>query len=136
MQLRRLSLPPLTRVLLAVCFVLSAVHQVSRFLLRRSSSNAATTGASYAVPVAALALVPQQSVFYPWVYLTATYAEQNIITFLVSALVITLAGRYLEQAWGTREFARFVLLNGLITNLLATVVYVLWFAVTRDPIRA
>ena len=65
MQLR-INIPPLTRVLLVLIVVISLVFQVARFEL----------GAAQGDPDF-LALIPQWSLFYPWVYFTATFAEQN-----------------------------------------------------------
>ena len=65
MQLR-INIPPLTRVLLVLIVVISLVFQVARFEL----------GAAQGDPDF-VALIPQWSLFYPWVYFTATFAEQN-----------------------------------------------------------
>ena len=69
--------------------------------------------------------------FYPWVYITATFAEQNILTLLVSSATILLGGKYLERAWGSREFGKFVLVVTLIPNVVSAFLYVIWFAITR-----
>ena len=74
MQLR-INIPPLTRVLLVLIIVISLVFQVARFEL----------GAAQGDPDF-LALIPQWSLFYPWVYFTATFAEQNREAFLFSIL--------------------------------------------------
>ena len=114
----RLNLPPLTRVLLIVLCVISIVYQVVRL-------NGWTDPGF-------LALIPQWALFRPWVYFTATFAEQNLITLLVAAITLFYGGKYLERAWDSREFGKFVLLVTLIPNLIASLLYVLWFAITRD----
>ncbi|KAG8530981.1 uncharacterized protein KY384_004338 [Bacidia gigantensis] len=119
----RISIPPLTRLLLALLLAISATHQASRYIF-------------HALPSELLALVPQQSVFYPWVYVTAAFAEQNLITFLIAAATILYGGKYLERAWGAAEFGRFFLLVTVIPNVAASIVYILWFAITRDSARA
>ena len=119
----RINIPPLTRVLLALLLAISTAHQITRYVFGGLDPEL-------------LALIPQWSLFYPWVYLTATFAEQNIVTLLIAAATILYGGKYLERAWGSTEFGKFVLLVTLLPNLVATFVYVLWFAITRDDSRA
>lgn len=122
MQLR-INIPPLTRVLVALLLAISTAHQITRYVFGGLDPEL-------------LALIPQWSLFYPWVYFTATYAEQNIVTLLIAAATILYGGKYLERAWGSTEFAKFVLLVTVLPNFVATFVYVLWFAITRDDSRA
>lgn len=119
MQLR-FNIPPLTRALLALTLVISTVYQVLRFQARPDF----------------LSLVPQLSVFSPWVYLTATFAEQNVVTLLVAIATTLFGGRYLERAWGSEEFGKFVLLVIALPNFVASLLYVLWFAITREDEQA
>lgn len=118
-----ISIPPLTRILLALLFAISIAHQITRYAFGSLDPEF-------------LALIPQWSLFYPWVYFTATFAEQNVITLLIAAATILYGGKYLERAWGSREFARFLLLVTVLPNLFTAFVYVLWFAITRDDARA
>ena len=119
MQLR-LNIPPLTRVLLALSLVISISFQILRF---------------QALPDV-LSLTPQFSLFYPWVFLTATFAEQNVFTLVVAVATILFGGRYLERAWGSKEFGKFVLLVTALPNSIASLLYVLWFAITREDQQA
>lgn len=123
MQLR-INVPPLTRALLALTVVISTVYQIARFQDQLGSAKDF------------LALVPQWSLFYPWAYFTATFAEQNILTLLVAISTIGFGGRYFERAWGSREFGKFVLLVTLLPNFIASLLYVLWFAITREAENA
>lgn len=121
MQLR-INIPPLTRVLLGLLVAISTTHQVTRYLVGTHPEF--------------VALIPQYTIFYPWVYLTATYAEQNVVTLLIAGATILYGGKYLERAWGSTEFAKFVLVATLLPNVGATFVYVAWYAITRDVDRA
>lgn len=121
MQLH-INIPPLTRVLLALTLVASTIFQIARFQLGS--------------PKDFLALVPQRSLFYPWAYFTATFAEQNILTLFIAVATILFGGRYLERAWGSKEFGKFVLLGTLLPNFIASLLYVLWFAITREAEQA
>ncbi|KAL8689658.1 MAG: hypothetical protein Q9218_004720 [Villophora microphyllina] len=79
-----------------------------------------------------LALIPQWALFTPWVYFTATYSEQNIVTLCITAATIFYGGKYLERAWGSMEFGKFILLVTLLPNFLASLVYVFLFALGRN----
>lgn len=115
MQLR-LNIPPLTRILLVLLVGIFALHQV---LWLNGWSDF-------------LELVPQWALIHPWVYFTATFAEQNVITLLIAGGTVLYGGRYLERAWESREFGKFVLLVTLLPNFVASLLFVLWFAITRD----
>ena len=119
----RINIPPLTRVLLGLLIAISTAHQITRYFFGGLDPEL-------------LALVPQWSLFYPWVYITATFAEQNVVTLLIAGATILYGGKYLERAWGSTEFGKFVLLVTVLPNLIATFVYVLWFAITHDDSRA
>lgn len=124
MQLRG-NISPLTRALLALTLVISLFFQIARFQLWAKKGNPDF-----------LALIPQWSLFYPWVYFTATFAEQNVLTLVVAGATIFFGGRYLERAWGSREFGQFVLLVTLLPNFIAALLYVLWFAITKEDEQA
>lgn len=79
-----------------------------------------------------LRLVPQWALSHPWAYFTATFTEHNVATFLIAAVTVVFGGKYLERAWDSREFGKFVLLVTLLPNFVASLLYVLWFAISRD----
>ena len=116
----RINIPPATRALLCVLIVISVAHQLTRQFV----------GSEF------FALIPQLTIFYPWVYVTATFAEQNLITLSIAGATVLYGGKYLERAWGSMEFAKFILLVTLETNVAATIIYVAWYAITRDYNRA
>lgn len=119
----RITIPPLTRVLLALLIAISITHQITRYVFG---------GLDFGF----LAIVPQWSLFYPWVYVTATFAEQNVITLLIAGATILYGGKYLERAWSSTEFGKFLLIVTVLPNVAATLIYVFWFAITRDEKRA
>ena len=115
----RLQIPPATRFLLAALLVISLTSQYLHLF-----------GDPYQD---FLSLVPQYSIFYPWTYLTATFAEPNIITLLfIAGPAILYGGRYFERAWGSMEFGRFVLLVAITSNFVTALCSVLWFAITSS----
>lgn len=124
MQLRT-TVPPLTRILLILLLVISSIYQITRL-----------AGLSTLSDPGFLALIPQWSLFHPWVFFTATFAEQNILTLIIAWATIFFGGKYLERAWDSKEFGKFVLLVTLVPNFAASLLYVLLFAITRDDDNA
>ena len=120
----RINIPPCTRILLVLLIGFSLVYQAASYRARNLGDR------SYNV-VPWITLTPQLSVYYPWVYLTATLAEQNLITLLIAGATAFFGGRYLERAWGSREFVKFLLVVCLVPNVIAAILYVLAFAVSR-----
>lgn len=67
-------------------------------------------------------LVPRYAVFYPWVFITAIFAEISVISFLMALGVLYVSTGYVEKFWGHREVLKFILVVGTLTNLLTVVV--------------
>jgi membrane associated rhomboid family serine protease len=121
----RINLPPLTRALLLLLLILSLLN---------ASFSVRSLIRVQAVP--ALAIIPARSLKYPWTMLTAALVETNLISFAISAITIFYGGRYLERAWTSQEFAKFVLFVTMIPNLLTFAIYCLWYTVTGSQTRA
>jgi membrane associated rhomboid family serine protease len=84
------------------------------------------------VVVPYLVLVPQLSLLYPWTFLTTTLVENNVFTAGIAGLTIFYGGRYLERAWTSKEFAKFLAIVSLIPNALSFGALVVLFAITGD----
>jgi len=126
----RINIPPLTRSTLLALVALTVLNGVvySDRLLDSNGEQLVTrvgNGAPY------LSIVPGASIKYPWVFLTATLVEQNIVGLLITGLTLFYGGRYLERAWGSKEYAKSMLFISMIPNILTFGVYVLWFALTK-----
>lgn len=121
----RINLPPLTRGILLGLLLLSLLN---------ASFSVRSLIRVQAVP--ALAIIPARSLKYPWTMLTAALVETNLVSFAISAITLFYGGRYLERAWTSQEFAKFVLFVTMIPNLLTFAVYCLWYTVTGSQIRA
>lgn len=122
----RINIPPLTRILVILLIGLSLTYQSIRWRLRAHEREL--------IPY--LTLIPQLSIYYPWVYLTSSLAEQNIFSLLIACATILYGGKYLERAWGSREFGKFLLLVALISNVISAIIYVIWFAINRTDYNA
>ena len=100
--------------------------------MRGTSASAPSTDKS--IPY--LTLVPSKSLYYPWTILTSTFVEQNVLNFLINTTAVYLSGRYLERAWGSKDFAIVALVRATLPTLLVIPTYVLWGVITRNTTRA
>ena len=119
----RWNIPPVTRILLGALILQSVLSAAVRY--RQWSAHSE-------IVVEWLTLVPQLSLFYPWSFLTTTLVEHNIFTLSIAALTLYHGGRYLERAWSSREFAKFLLVVALIPNTLTFLALVSMFTLTRN----
>lgn len=132
----RINLPPITRALLLTLLALSTLNAVQRTRKWNASlpdtpptSRLATatnylSSPNWAIPY--LALVPSRSIYYPWTFLTASLVENNVVSLAISGTVLWFGGKYLERAWGSNEFAKFVLFVTMIPNILSFLIYAGW----------
>ncbi len=139
----RINLPPLTRTLLLINIALSILNASLRLNKWRheldNMSPAKTmimstnylSSPQWAIPY--LALVPTKSIRYPWTFVTAAWVENNLLSLAISGSVIWFGGKYLERAWGSKEFGKFVIFVTVIPNVLAFGVYGVWHAMTGTP---
>ena len=118
----RINVPPLTRFLLVVLLLTSVTYQFRRYKYRGHQIEAD----------AWFVLTAQWAIYYPWVLITASFAERNILTLLIAGATILGGGRYLERAWGSTEFGKFLAVVILGPNVAALLVYLTVFAITRS----
>ncbi|KAK0706528.1 eukaryotic integral membrane protein-domain-containing protein [Lasiosphaeria miniovina] len=119
----RINIPPVTRILLVVLTLQSVLSAAIRY--RQWSAHTE-------VVLPYLNLVPQLSLVYPWTFLTTTLVESNVFTLTIAYLTLYHGGRYLERAWSSREFAKFLLIAALIPNTLCFGTMIIFFAFTRN----
>lgn len=129
----RINLPPATRAVLISQLALSFLYNVARW--RQLDDGPPTAGTQSSPIVPYLTLVPSMFYYYPWTILTATFVEQNIFTVLINGATVFYGGKYLERAWGSKEFGKFILAIALIPNALMIVIYIFWGAVTGSSVR-
>ncbi|KAF3490544.1 uncharacterized protein GIQ15_00061 [Arthroderma uncinatum] len=113
----RINIPPVTRAILTSIAVLFILHTATKY------KHYATEGSSSALAVPYLVVVPSKVLFYPWTLVCATFVEQNIVTLLINGATMFYGGKYLERAWGSREFGKFILVLALASNLAMTLLY-------------
>lgn len=159
----RLTLPPLTKVMVVLLVVLSSVvtllryYQYSvvvkamndhdRMLLDASSSEEITDGRNFPpdqktldelphpqdLYVPLLTIVPGKSmVYYPWILITSSFVEQNVLSFILTIAILLYGGRYCEHVWGSVELSRFMLIQTVVPNCIALLFYLFIYSI-KDP---
>ncbi|OWB56385.1 hypothetical protein B5S28_g2285 [[Candida] boidinii] len=79
------STPPVTVLLISLYSILSGIHLVT---YSRSPNG-----------VSDLQLVPIDSIFKPWVYITSSFLETTSIDFLLGLIVLYFGSKYCESIW-------------------------------------
>lgn len=130
----RINVPPVTRALILLTCSFSFVCAAARWNISSTVEDAAAAPPDRSIPY--LTLVPSKSFYYPWTVITSTFVEQNILNLLINTTAVYLSGRYLERAWGSRDFAFFALVGAVIPNLVVIPTYVFWGILMRNPARA
>lgn len=128
----RINVPPLTRGLLVCLFIFTLLN----WILRPGYSDwvhgvgkplvSVGDGAPY------LAIIPSTAIVYPWVFLVATVVEENIFGLLITGLTVFYGGRYLERAWSSAEFAKFIFFVSMIPNILTYLIYIIGYAISKN----
>lgn len=129
----RINIPPVTRLILILLLVLSILYTLGRYRKLPSTPNP-TSGASLLVPY--LTLIPALVIYYPWTLLTATFVEQSVFSLLINGATVFFGGKYLERAWGSKEFGKVVLVASVIPNILAVPIYIIWQGISGSTTRS
>ncbi|KAF2090196.1 cytochrome c oxidase subunit I [Saccharata proteae CBS 121410] len=124
----RINIPPLTRGLLVSLISLTLLNAALRPAYSSWVSGVLRPGDG--APF--LAIIPRTAIYYPWVFLIATMVEQNIFELLITGPAIFYGGRYLERAWSSAEFAKFILFVSMIPNIASFLIYILGYAVSKN----
>ncbi|KAI0193688.1 eukaryotic integral membrane protein-domain-containing protein [Xylaria flabelliformis] len=116
----RLNIPPVTRIVLAIL----GLQSLASIVIHR--------GGRTNIVIEWLTLVPQLSLFYPWTFLTTTLVEENLTSLAIAGVTLFNGGRYLERAWSSKEFAKFLVVVSLIPNFLCFLLLITTFTITRN----
>jgi membrane associated rhomboid family serine protease len=113
----RFNIPVLTRSLLILIVGLTTLnvltfpaHNFSLFLFFGEVSRL-------------IGIVPNESYRFPWTFLTATFVERNLFGLVLNSLTVFFGGRYLERAWGTTEYGKYILVISVIPNVITWLLY-------------
>lgn len=128
----RVNIPPATRIVLVSLLALSLLYNIARW--RRLDTSAGSVQVTPIIPY--LTLVPSLFYYYPWTIVTATFVEQNIFTVLLNGATVFYGGKYLERAWGSREFSKFVAAVVVIPSVAIIPIYLVWGSIGGSSSRA
>nr|KAJ3422147.1 hypothetical protein HK105_000966 [Polyrhizophydium stewartii] len=79
-----------------------------------------------------LAAVPSYVLFRPWTLLTAGFVETRLVFFLINISALLFMGRYFENIWGSREFAKYAVIVTVSTYTATTLMLYVGYAATLD----
>ncbi|KAI9208489.1 eukaryotic integral membrane protein-domain-containing protein [Polychytrium aggregatum] len=83
--------------------------------------------------VSYLSVTANHSLWFFWTFITAGLFEVNPILFVIHTAALTLSGKYLEQAWGGKEFFRFIMIVNVLSYIGVFLTMVVEYAVdSRD----
>ena len=143
----RINLPPLTRAIIIANFSLSVIFAALRYRAWASQSptppsnsdNGTSAGEGQVSPEMAisamlrfLTVVPAYALFTPWTFVIAAFIESNIISLLITLATFFYGGKYLERAWGSNEFAKFLLVCSVVPNLLTFLLYLVLYGASGN----
>ncbi|KAJ4340665.1 hypothetical protein N0V87_002326 [Didymella glomerata] len=129
----RITLPPITRGLLAATLFFTLLNCALRPQANWVEKvEKPLIGVGNGVPY--LTIVPGKSVVYPWVFALATVVEQNLAGLVINGATLFYGGRYLERAWGEREFAKFILFVAMVPNVLSFLLYLAGYVITSKTV--
>jgi len=121
----RINIPPLTRSLIITLVAFTLLNAIIQPQYTALSPFTRTgDGAPY------ISIVPGLSFKYPWTFATASFVEQNVFGLLVTGLTLFYGGRYLERAWSSNEFAKFILFVAVVPNILCFMLYISLYALS------
>ncbi|CAO1615558.1 unnamed protein product [Parajaminaea phylloscopi] len=127
------SIPIATRILSLLVLCFSALVALLRLFRTEEGLHVITfTRADSAIAFPWLVIVPGVSFWYPWTLVTAAFCETSFLEFIVTAISLPLAGRYLERIWGPVELVRFTLIIVVLSNVIAWFIAFVIFAVLRS----
>lgn len=119
----RINIPPVTRIILILLLAFSFLYTLGRYRKLPSISNPRDK----TIPlVPYLTVVPAYVIYYPWTLLSATFVERTVVSLLVNGVNIFFGGKYLERAWGSKEFGKVVLVASVVPNVVAVLTYITW----------
>lgn len=70
-----------------------------------------------------MTIVPSESLPYPWVIVTATFIESNLLGLVFTGATLLYGGRYLERAWSSNEYLKFISLISILPNIITFLIY-------------
>ncbi|KAG0321255.1 hypothetical protein BGZ99_004043 [Dissophora globulifera] len=114
------NVPPLTKSLSTAITVMTALSFTLRlrdFLISYQKSQDTPYVDSESALIPLLALVPVSAPYRFWTFASASFYERNIIKYAISTTILLASGKYLERAWGSREFFKSLAVSSIGTMI-------------------
>ncbi|CAO3580925.1 unnamed protein product [Absidia cylindrospora] len=121
------NVPTLTKSLLSTVLIVTGMAYV--YIYRQNLDSDTPLTHSHC-PL--LGLVPGMIIYAPWTIVTSLFFENTFLTFTSSMVILLLCGKYLERVWGSRELLQFILVTGVVSNLVTWFGLVLTFYMSGD----
>ncbi|KAF2428709.1 DUF1751-domain-containing protein [Tothia fuscella] len=120
------TIPPLTRTLIITLTSLTILNAIIQ--PEYTAWSTPFTKKGNGLPY--LAIIPGKSYKYPWTFLLASFVEQNVFGLAVTGATLFFGGRYLERAWSSAEFGKFLVIVALVPNVLCWGLYLFLFGIS------
>lgn len=118
--------------LISITIVIVKINTLQQLAHKAASNSTPLTLNISQINVPVLQLIPESAIKFPWVFITAIFAEVSYFGFIFSAIVLSVGSTYVDRFWGSSETIKFVLLVGTITNFITVVVTILCNMVRGD----
>lgn len=128
----RINIPPLTRAILAASVFFSLFTMGLRFQASRNVEGAVDPINAANLASQWMTLVPALSIIFPWTIVLCSFIETDLLSLVLTLATLFYGGKYLERAWGSWEFAKFLLVITIGPNLVTLFACLALFVVTRD----
>ncbi|GBB94612.1 hypothetical protein RclHR1_02390018 [Rhizophagus clarus] len=129
-----INIPPTVKVIALIIIILSGLGTVQRIKQWQDNGEEnegkEPTFSSNILPD--MALVPGYALRKFWTFLTAGFLETNLMGFIGSILIILVNGKYLERAWGSKDFLKFIGIVIIGANICTFLTYLCEYMTTGD----
>lgn len=126
---RAYALPKSTKILLGILISITSIIFFIKLAFYRSAvvngNNEQDEVVFHNIQVSYLQLIPRYTIFYPWVIVTAIFAEISVVSFIISGAILAVSTKYVEKFWGYKEVIKFVLILGSFTNLITVLITII-----------
>ncbi|ORY95400.1 eukaryotic integral membrane protein-domain-containing protein [Syncephalastrum racemosum] len=124
------NIPPLTKAMVTTLLVLSCASYIYSYRAQLNAEDDPSTTAFLGCPF--IGLLPGLALYTPWTFLTATFYEDTLYALVFSSVVLLFCGKYLERAWGSRELLKYVLLTGVVSNIVTCLGIIMTFYISGE----
>lgn len=122
LKLNNFSLPPTTKTLVGTVVATSLLF---RYIVYSIYSSLAESGEKNIeldlILVPYLQLIPNYTLTNIWTIVTSIFICYSFSSLVAVVLTLGLVGRFVERSWSSKEFLKFLILIGSVSNLLTVI---------------